>query len=330
LAPSGSGSAALEEAQAAANEIAKQQLEIAKRQQGMAEERYNWWKENYQPMEMELLNRAKAGEDVSYAAQRAGVNQDLADKMAKEGYRREMSRLGINADDERYKDLMGNWDLYKQAAQVGARNMARQETIDKNRALRMQVAGIGTGVPAQALSVYGGAAQSNAMGAGTRQGGAEGLAGAYNAGQTNRLRADQFNADLAARQNQLAFGQQELSSKANLFDMGMRSQQRAQNWQNNTAAVQGLGQLAGLGLGYGLSSYWGAGAGASGGGGGGGYSPYGNFAMGAMTGGLNPATSNPYMIGSSSNTGSNNQYGPLIYSLAGPQAYAGWEAGGMR
>lgn len=249
----GDGSAALEEAQAKANEIAMAQLEIARRQQEIAEERYNWWKENYQPFEKEFIQRAKMGEDTGYAAERAGREQQIALQAAKDTYGREIQRYGISADDPRYQQLLSNWDLYKQAAVAGARNTARQQAAEKTRQLRAQVAGMGTGLAPQAIATYSGAGQTMTGGAQTLAQGAAGLAGAYNAGMKNRLSAEQFAADLAARQGSLSLGQQELAAKSRLFDQQLASAQKQYNIGQQTQLYGALGQLAGLGMGYGIN-----------------------------------------------------------------------------
>lgn len=300
---SGSGSEAMEEAQAEANRIAEEQLEIAKRQQEIAEERYKWWKENYQPFEKEFIQKAKMGEDQKYAAERAGNEQLLGQQAAKESYGREMQRLGMDPNDPKYASLMANWDLYKQAAVAGARNTARQQAAERTRNLRAQVAGMGTGLAPQAVSTYGAAAQSMSGGAESKAAGAAGLAGAYNTGMKARLGAEQFASELAARQGSLALGQQELAAKRNLFDQQLASQQKQYQWGQQGALYGSIGQLVGLGAGIGLTSYLGGLGGSTG-------STAGQMAtIGSMTRAV------PFQdYGATSSAGGyNNFYSPLLF-----------------
>ena len=180
-----SGSKAVETAQTEANRIAEEQLKIAQRQSAISEERYKYWKENYYPIEQEMVQRAKVGEDVGYAAERARRNVQQGFQSQEGMSRRELERLGIDASNPRYKDLLSNFDLYKQAALTGAQNIAREQTTERNRQLKMQVAGMGQGLAPQAISSMSGAAQGYAGAAASGMQGAQGLVSAINTGAAN-------------------------------------------------------------------------------------------------------------------------------------------------
>ena len=252
-----SGSKALETAQTEANRIAEEQLKIAQRQSAISEERYKYWKENYYPIEQEMVQRAKVGEDVGYAAERARRNVQQGFQSQEGMSRRELERLGIDASNPRYKDLLSNFDLYKQAALTGAQNIAREQTTERNRQLKMQVAGMGQGLAPQAISSMSGAAQGYAGAAASGMQGAQGLVSAINTGAANKLSAAQFNAQMAAEQGRLAYGKQKLQTDTNLYDMGQRMNQRLLDWSNQSQIYSAVGGIAGLaagaGLGYAMS-----------------------------------------------------------------------------
>lgn len=261
---SSAASEAMEAAMAEANEIAAAQLAISQRQAEISDERYKYWKENYFPLEEELVQKAKIGEDVGYSAERAGSEMGSGIDSSIGMYSRELQRLGIDPSNPKYSSLLKNYDTYRQAAIAGARNSARLSTSDKNRNMKLQIAGAGMGVPMQALSAYTSAANSMTQGANSKFTGAQGVANAYNTGAQAQLNAEQFNANLSANVNQLNFNQQKLMADQAMFNQRMKTEQNIYENQQEGQFYKAVGGLLGLGVGYGAGALGGMGAGAGG------------------------------------------------------------------
>lgn len=243
---------AMLEAQAEANEIAAQQLEISRRQAEISEERYDYWKQNIWPMQQELIGQAKAGLDIGYAANRAASDMAINMQKARASQAREMQRIGIDPNNPRYQGILKNYDLYRQAAVAGAANRARLTTDQANRNMRLQVAGMGAGVPMQSLSAFNAASEGLSAAAVPRLSGAQGLASAYNVGAANRLNTEQFNAEMQSRANQLDFGQQTLAAQQRMFESDLSTQRQLWEDQQEQRMWGAVGGLAGMALGAGI------------------------------------------------------------------------------
>jgi len=213
-------------AQESQNQIAQEQIGLAERQAGIADERLAYYRQYFEPLQDDMIDRAMVGIDQGYAADLAQNKTEQGFKDAKAAARRDMQRIGINPDDERFKSIRDDAKLNEMTAIVNARNQAKLGAIDETQNLRMNVAGMGRGVPVQAQQSLAGAA-STMGGANQRLAtGSQGLLSAQNMainsglqGLSGQLQSQQFQSDLAS-QNRLdqLYGQQALA--ATVGDLG--------------------------------------------------------------------------------------------------------------
>ena len=221
-----------------ANRIATRNVEVGERMLGISEEQYDWYKQNYQPYEIELLGKAKRGIDVPYAADVAGNRVGLAFAAQRAAAGRHYERLGTNLANERLSRIRDDIALREAAATVDARNNARARTADTNRAMTTAVAAMGKGVAAESLTAFSGGAKSLADAGGSVNAGAAGLAAAMKA-------AAQGNADAADNY----YRSQEQQAQVNAQSQHLKdvSQANYNSWLYGTIGNT-VGTVAGAGL----------------------------------------------------------------------------------
>jgi hypothetical protein len=173
-------------------------LKIAQQQAGIANEKYDYYKKNTRPIEDELIQKAKTGQDANYNAGKAGANVGFGFKSAGRAANRYLQGVGINQDDPRYAAAQKDLNLAEAAAKAGASNTAREGTREYNQNLRYAIAGFSLPSQEGAMNAINttGLAYGNA-GQGANQGQALALQGQA----ANRQNAtSQFMAGLDTRQ----------------------------------------------------------------------------------------------------------------------------------
>lgn len=133
----------------------------------IAQDQWNYYKQNYQPLESNLINQAMdAGSPEAFARNRGTANADVTNAFDKAG-KQTASRLqsfGINPSSPAYQSAMGSTDLAQGASTVGALTAADNNTRDRAYTMARDVVGIGRGIPAAATagSLGASSAQNNA------------------------------------------------------------------------------------------------------------------------------------------------------------------------
>jgi hypothetical protein len=119
----------------------------------IAREQYDDWKTDFQPLQRQLVGEAKdagGAEDMARAAESAAGDVTQAFGKAKESLSSRLTSYGIDPSQGKYAAQLGDMGLSEAAANAGAQTKARETTRDKGRAFRMDVYGLGKGLPAQA------------------------------------------------------------------------------------------------------------------------------------------------------------------------------------
>jgi hypothetical protein len=223
---------------AMANQIAMRNVAVGERMFEISEEQYNWYKQNYQPYEEELLGQARRGVDAPYAADVAGNRVGLAYAAQRGATDRHYERLGTNLDDERLSRIRDDISLRESAATVDARNNARARTAATNRGMTTAVAAMGKGVASESLAAFSGGAKSLADAGSAVNAGAAGLAAAMQAASKGSAQAaDNF------------YTHQTQQAQVNAQSQHLRdvSQANYNSWLYGTIGNT-VGTLAGAGL----------------------------------------------------------------------------------
>lgn len=120
----------------------------------IALDNYNFYKQNYQPLERNLIAQATAaGSPEEFARARGVANADVTGAFDKAG-KQTASRLqsyGLNPGAPAYQAALGSTDLAQAAAGAGAQTMADRNTRDTAWAKQFDVANMGKGLPSQAV-----------------------------------------------------------------------------------------------------------------------------------------------------------------------------------
>ena len=172
-----------------------------------------------------------------YAGQASADVQKAFDTQ-KQISNRNLQKYGINPNSARFAQLNQNFATGASKANVGARNMARRQSMQDNFARKATVAGLGRNIPTQA---------SGLMGSGSALGRSAG-------GQLGSASAPML-AGYAGAMGGLQGQMGAIGGASNIMAQGYQAQ--AQYDQNQNAMMQGVGQLAGLGAGL----YFGQGGG---------------------------------------------------------------------
>ena len=137
----------------AANRSADAQTALAQEQAALAREQWNYYKDNYQPLEKGLISDAQnydtAGRREEMAT-RAMADQQREWDAGRQQLTNRFASMGLNPADGRFQSGLEQMDVQAAAAKAGAGTLARRavETEGYNR--RLAVANLGRGLPAQA------------------------------------------------------------------------------------------------------------------------------------------------------------------------------------
>lgn len=145
---------------AAAGELAGQALGGARRagraqgraigtQEDILRDQYEFYRQNYRPLEEQVIGEARGGVDPGFMAERAGQDVRQMFETGQAAYGRDLSRLGVDPSAGRYTAQLADMRIAQAAAEAGARTRARAGTIKENIARRHDVAALGRGIPMQ-------------------------------------------------------------------------------------------------------------------------------------------------------------------------------------
>lgn len=220
------------------DQIIPTQLEIMDRQNVAGQEAYDRYKNTFLPVEDQLIAEAQGYDTPGRREQEAG--KAIADvSSAFDAQRRNaLQRLesyGVDPSMTRSQALDLGVRTSQAAASAMAANTARQRVEDTGRALRADVVNLGRGMPSQVAQSYGQAIDA-------------GSAGNANANQT----IGNYMGSLGNPMGWQQMGNQSLANWGNTLNMGYQNQ--LAGWQANQQSqgdlFGGIGQLAGMGIGW--------------------------------------------------------------------------------
>lgn len=143
----------------AAADAASQQAQIAR-------EQYDDWKTDFLPLQRDLTNMAKTAgsrEELERNAELASGDVTQAFGRARGELSSRLNSYGVDPSSAKYATQFTRFGLGEAAASAGAQNKARTDTLDKAKAFKMDVYGLGKNLPATASAGLGSAASTNSM-----------------------------------------------------------------------------------------------------------------------------------------------------------------------
>jgi hypothetical protein len=188
------------DANKAAADAANASTNAAQTTANIAADQWNYYKQNYQPLETNLIQQAQdAGSPEEFARARGAATADVtgAFDTARKNTERQMQSYGINPGSPSYQSNLASTNLAQGATQAGALTQADRNTRNLAYSKALDVVGIGRNIPPQSA-----AAATNAANAATA---------ASNAA-TNRGIA--LNAQNTGMQQQIGFGLDTLGKAA--------------------------------------------------------------------------------------------------------------------
>lgn len=134
----------------------------------VGKEQWQYYKDNYQPLETKLIGQADAaGSPDEYARARGAANADVTgafDSSRKQTQSR-LESYGINPGSPAYQSALGSTDLAEGATKTGALTAADNNTRSLAYSKALDVVGLGRNIPAQSS-----ASAANAANAATNAG----------------------------------------------------------------------------------------------------------------------------------------------------------------
>lgn len=146
----------------AAADAASQQAQIAR-------EQYDDWKTDFLPLQRDLTTMARnAGSpaELERNAELASGDVTQAFGRARGDLSARLASMGVDPSSAKYATQFSRFGLGEAAASAGAQNKARTDTMDKAKAFKMDVYGLGKNLPATASAGLSSAASTNSMIAG--------------------------------------------------------------------------------------------------------------------------------------------------------------------
>ena len=195
--------------------IANKQLDIMKQTADQGADYYDYMKETYRPVEKSLVddvNNYNTEANRERMASEAATDVAQADKVQRDVSAREMARMGVNPNSGKYQALDKSRGLRVAGMRAGAMTNARNRAKELGYAKKLDVIGVGRGLPGASTSAYG-----TAVGAGNAAGGTTmapanfmlrgmNTAGGYTAGGAN-IRQSGASSILNAQGGAYAAGQ---------------------------------------------------------------------------------------------------------------------------
>lgn len=152
---------------------------------GIASDQWNYFKENFQPLETGMITEAKAAGSPAEQEQAAGeAHADVTQAFSRDRgtFNRTMAAYGINPASGRFADANLKLNLGEAKADAWAQNQARKGIRDLAFGKKLDVMGLGRNIPATSSATLGAAAATGSEMARTGV-----LRGAYAQKQNDRL-----------------------------------------------------------------------------------------------------------------------------------------------
>lgn len=135
-------------------------------QAGISKDQWDYYKQNFQPVESNLIDQAnKAGSPEEYAAAAGRANADVTGGFNKgeKSSEQHMQAMGINPGSPAYASGVASAGLAEGAANAGAQTNAYNQQKQLAYSKTLDVAGLGRNIPAQSAASAAGAAQSSGV-----------------------------------------------------------------------------------------------------------------------------------------------------------------------
>lgn len=132
-------------------QVAGSQVDSMRKQDALADEYADYNRTTFRPLEQSIVDEARNFDTPLEQERMAGqagaeVKQNLT--TARAGQAREMQRMGVNPNSERYQSSANDTTIRGALAEAGAENAARQAVRTLGGAKRMDAASLGRGLPA--------------------------------------------------------------------------------------------------------------------------------------------------------------------------------------
>lgn len=134
----------------------------------VGKEQWQYYKDNYQPLETDLIGKAQAaGSPEEFARARGAANADVTGSFdsARKQTQSRMESYGINPGSPAYQSTLASTDLAEGATKAGALTAADNNTRNLAYSKALDVVGLGRNIPAQSA-----ASSANAANAATNAG----------------------------------------------------------------------------------------------------------------------------------------------------------------
>lgn len=210
--------------------IARTQQQAQEEQMGQARDYYDYMRSTYRPVEQKLVAEAQNFDTEEYRnqlASKAAADVGRAFTATQGAQQRAMAGMGVNPNSGRFVSTQSQANLGLAAQRAAAMTGTRQQAQQMGYARKLDVAGLGRGLPGASTAAYGGA---------TNAGNA--------AGQNYMAAGNQFNQ---------AFGQGAglVGSGLNMQNQGYSNILNAQSqaYSASLSAPDPYAQLAGMAVG---------------------------------------------------------------------------------
>lgn len=136
-------------------DLYKAQTALAEFQTEIGKDQWNFYVENYRPVELKDIQSALAGLPADYYVDRASADVGQAFDEARGINMRNLSRSGVSLSGARAQGLEERLGLARSLADAGARNNTRMAVNEYNINRLSNVANRGMGLPTSAASIIG-------------------------------------------------------------------------------------------------------------------------------------------------------------------------------
>lgn len=158
------GDGGASDANAAAANANNASAQAARDQTALASDQWNYYKQNFQPLESSLATEAKnygSPEEMEKAAADAHSDVTRAFAAQRDTAARNARSFGLDPSSGRYVDASRELALNEASSDAGAQNIARQGIKNLAFGKKLDVIGIGKGLPASASAGLNAASMNN-------------------------------------------------------------------------------------------------------------------------------------------------------------------------
>ena len=168
----------------AANRATDAQTALAQEQAALAREQWDYYRQNYQPLERQLIGDARdydSPERREQAANTAMADQEREWNAASRNLQSRFASMGLNPTDGRFQDGLQSMSVQAAANKAGAANLARRSVEQEGWNRRLGIAALGRNIPAQVSGTMSAAMNGlgNSAALNSQMAGQNALGGAY-------------------------------------------------------------------------------------------------------------------------------------------------------